>query len=35
MSKTSILMMSVTVGFYLVGFILLLNKAFNSKNDEV
>ncbi|TCO73675.1 hypothetical protein EV214_11566 [Marinisporobacter balticus] len=34
MSTTSILMMSGTIGFYLIGFIVLINKAFSSKNKE-
>ncbi|MBB6217076.1 hypothetical protein HNQ80_003182 [Anaerosolibacter carboniphilus] len=31
MSTTSIIMMTITLGFYGGGFIFLLNKAFNSK----
>lgn len=33
MSTTSIIMMVITVGFYGIGFLYLLNKAFNAKND--
>lgn len=35
MSTTSIIMMSVTLGFYFLGFIYLVNRAFNVKNEEV
>ncbi|KXG73739.1 DUF4234 domain-containing protein [Thermotalea metallivorans] len=33
MSRTSIIMMIITLGFYGIGFIYLLNKAFNSKKN--
>lgn len=34
MSSTSIIMMTVILGFYFIGFGFLLNKAFNTKKNK-
>ncbi|SNS66135.1 hypothetical protein SAMN05446037_10169 [Anaerovirgula multivorans] len=34
MSETSVVMMVLVLGFYGIGFIMLLNKAFKSKDTK-